>query len=319
MKTSADKSYQLLAARYFHKQINALARQFKGIQENTDIECVHKARVASRRIRTGLDMFQECFPAKRVNKWRKEIRRLIRKLGSARDKDVAILCLQHTIDELDEGKFEYGLARLILRLKQQRESLQPKVVKSLERIESSKVLEEMFTEMGGIIFGLERYEMNMRNTCVFRQCQKHILEKMSNLLACQECLANPRDEKGHHKMRIRAKRLRYTLEICRDVYEGKLDDSINKLKEMQTLLGDIHDCDVWLENLPHFLDEERRHMAEYFGHTRSFSRLKMGIDYFRKDRYDMRQSLFTRLVDSWGRWENEGLWDSLSRSLLTQA
>lgn len=319
MKTSADKSYQLLAARYFHKQLNALTRQFKGIQENTDLECVHKARVASRRIRVGLDMFQECFPAKKVNKWRKEIRQLVRRLGPARDKDVAIVCLQHTIDELDEGKFEYGLARLILRLKQQRESLQPKLVKSVERIESSKVLDEMYAAMGRIIFGLERHEINVRNTYVFRQSQKHILGKMTNLLDWQDCLKNPRDHKRHHKMRIRAKRLRYTLEICRDVYEGKLDDSINKLKEMQTLLGDIHDCDVWIENLPHFLDEERRHMAEYFGHTRSFPRLKMGIDYFRQDRYDKRQNLFTQLVDSWDRWENEGLWNNLTRLLLTQS
>jgi hypothetical protein len=47
-----------------------------------------------------------------------------------------------------------------------------------------------------------------------------------------------------HDMRIAAKRLRYTLEIFRVALSDSANDTIEQVKEIQELLGQIHDADV---------------------------------------------------------------------------
>ena len=68
MKTAVDESYRLLAARHLRLQVSALSEQVEGARKGEDIECVHQARVASRRLRAVLRMFRDCFPARRSKK-----------------------------------------------------------------------------------------------------------------------------------------------------------------------------------------------------------------------------------------------------------
>jgi hypothetical protein len=50
-----------------------------------------------------------------------------------------------------------------------------------------------------------------------------------------------------HDMRIAAKRLRYTLELFRVCYPPSVEAAIEQVKEIQELLGQIHDADVLRE------------------------------------------------------------------------
>jgi len=45
-----------------------------------------------------------------------------------------------------------------------------------------------------------------------------------------------------HAFRLKTKRLRYTLELFRACYGPSLEQRIEALKEVQTLLGEINDC-----------------------------------------------------------------------------
>ncbi len=74
---SADQSYRLLAARYLHNQAKRLAEQIDGARRADDPECIHQARVASRRLRAGMRMFSNCFDPKQLKGWRKQIRRVL--------------------------------------------------------------------------------------------------------------------------------------------------------------------------------------------------------------------------------------------------
>jgi hypothetical protein len=47
-----------------------------------------------------------------------------------------------------------------------------------------------------------------------------------------------------HDMRIACKRLRYVMEIFGIAFESDLEPELDQIKELQDLLGDIHDCDV---------------------------------------------------------------------------
>ena len=96
-------------------------------------------------------------------------------------------------------------------------------------------------------------------------------------------------------MRIAAKRLRYTLELARPHRSPELDAIADKIKRVQTLLGEIHDCDIWAENLDAFARTEAEQIHVFFGDSRRFNRLLPGIDYLRKDRKGRREQCFSRV------------------------
>jgi hypothetical protein len=50
-----------------------------------------------------------------------------------------------------------------------------------------------------------------------------------------------------HELRIAAKRLRYTLEMFREVFGDSGERQIERVKAIQEALGDLHDCDVRIE------------------------------------------------------------------------
>ena len=78
MKTTGtehiDSGYRLLGCQYIRKQLDALAQHTHGCRTAEDVEDVHQARVASRRMRAALSMFGSCFPARDDRTWQRRIR-----------------------------------------------------------------------------------------------------------------------------------------------------------------------------------------------------------------------------------------------------
>ena len=67
---------------------------------------------------------------------------------------------------------------------------------------------------------------------------------------------DPAEVEALHDMRIAAKRLRYVLEVTGACLRPVRDDARCKLvKELQDLLGEIHDCDVQLPRSPRSCEE----------------------------------------------------------------
>jgi hypothetical protein len=83
------------------------------------------------------------------------------------------------------------------------------------------------------------------------------------------------------------------------------------MKKLQTLLGAIHDCDVWMDHLDAFARKQRRRMVAAFGHAGRFSRLDAGIQYLRQDRLSRRQKTFGELVDYWSELGRCRFWEEL--------
>lgn len=57
-------------------------------------------------------------------------------------------------------------------------------------------------------------------------------------------VADPANITELHDMRIACKRLRYLLEIFAVAFTEDLEPIIEQMKDLQDILGDIHDCDV---------------------------------------------------------------------------
>ena len=315
---SADESYRFLAAKYVRKQAKQLAAHLDGVHTAEDIESIHQARVASRRLRAAMGMFCDCFDAKQLKKWRKQIRRVTTSLGDARDQDVQIEFLRGVLDALEEKACYPGIVRFLVKLEQRRERLQPKVIKAADRLEASGVLEEMRTVTKQILSDAKAQEVSVQSPFVFGQTGRHILHNLEAMLPYQDSLADPEDQERHHAMRIAAKRLRYTVEISKPVYGGQLDGTLDAIKKVQTLLGEVHDCDVWIEHLRTFAGKERARILRRFGHAGAFARLQLGTEYLQQDRRKHRQQVFRELVDYWQELDRQRQWEKLVNMVRAQ-
>jgi triphosphatase len=65
------------------------------------VEAVHDMRVAARRLRTLLEVFQPCFPAADARRLSRAARKLAEALGAVRDADVALEGLATRLHEAD--------------------------------------------------------------------------------------------------------------------------------------------------------------------------------------------------------------------------
>jgi hypothetical protein len=68
--------------------------------------------------------------------------------------------------------------------------------------------------------------------------------RLDELCSFMPAAADPDEVVALHDMRIAAKRLRYILEVCGQCFGSYADTATKHVKDLQDLLGEIHDCDV---------------------------------------------------------------------------
>ena len=82
--------------------ILGLEQELSGIVTSDDIEYIHRARVATRRLRACFSNFSSCFSNRATAEWRDDIKRITRSLGEARDLDVQIEFIESCFNEYKE-------------------------------------------------------------------------------------------------------------------------------------------------------------------------------------------------------------------------
>jgi CHAD domain-containing protein len=88
-----DDPFALAAAEVVAMRAAELAEQSADVLDIEDIERVHDMRVATRRLRAALEVFEPCFPKRRFKETLREVKALADALGERRDRDVTIEAL----------------------------------------------------------------------------------------------------------------------------------------------------------------------------------------------------------------------------------
>jgi CHAD domain-containing protein len=109
---SADQSYAEAAARIVSVRAAELTENAQGVLDTGDIERVHDMRVATRRLRASLEIFEPCFAAEPYEEALREVKRLADALGERRDRDVSIVALD-AFNEQMPGPDRRGIDSLI--------------------------------------------------------------------------------------------------------------------------------------------------------------------------------------------------------------
>jgi CHAD domain-containing protein len=68
--------------------------------------------------------------------------------------------------------------------------------------------------------------------------------RLEEMLSFGDAASEPGAGAAQHNLRIAAKRLRYVLEFTGDCFGPEADRARRGARDLQSVLGDIHDCDV---------------------------------------------------------------------------
>lgn len=193
-------------------------------------ELVHDRRVAVRRLRTALEVFEPALPKRPAKQARRELKVLFSGFGPRRDADVAIAMLLSMQPHLAGGD-RPGWRGLIDEL----DAAAGAPPGACALPDGAHELAVAARSADGGAAGVE-----MRRIAA---------KRLSAVRARLGALDEPHDPDELHQLRIAAKRLRYVLEVAAPVLGDASKGGVAAARSVQDVLGEIHDCDVLLPRI----------------------------------------------------------------------
>jgi CHAD domain-containing protein len=199
-----------------------------------DAAALHQARVASRRIREALALVTR--PSRKLMR---QVRTVTRALGPVRELDVALILL----DELDHsgGVPRQALTRLRQAVRSERERMFEDMRRRLRGSSDLAKLRKRALattgrsgRTGGRVSDPQRLE----------RAQQRAGRRAGRLRAAMENAAGMYLPDRLHEVRIAVKKLRYALELVRELSGSRAMARVRTLKRAQDLLGRMHDLEV---------------------------------------------------------------------------
>ena len=220
------------AAEYLIRQrVSALGRALPAAKAG-DITSLHRARVATRRLRAAIPLVASGAKADKVTR---SVRRLTRLLGPVRELDVALLIL----DELDRAGDvpQPGIDRLRASIVEERERLQAEVREEIDDFDLDKLRKRALKVARNAAEDSAPHESAAAR-------RDRIVRRARRLAATIENAAGLYLPDRLHEVRIAVKKLRYTLEIADVKRSAPLQARLRRLKNAQDVLGRLHDLEV---------------------------------------------------------------------------
>jgi CHAD domain-containing protein len=252
-----------------------------------------------------MPLFEVCLPKKQFKNWLKEVKQVTRLLGEARDLDVQIAFVKGYAKTVAPPNEKAGTRTLLRTQRKQRTKIQPTVVTGLNELEASGVLEEVAGFCDQKLAELAKAPFDA--SAALEKAYWHISLKLDDFLAMEKYVHQQDQHAKHHEMRIKAKWLRYTMETFAPLYKGQLDDSIEALKNFQDVLGEMHDCDVWINCIPTFIAAAEKRTKN----KKTASAEKLGLLKFLEYVTDKKQKDYSRFVELWEQKKGSNFFEEL--------
>jgi CHAD domain-containing protein len=273
----------------------------------SDPEGVHSMRVASRRLRSALRDFTPYLRKSALRASQKEIRSLADVLGEVRDQDVAIMALEKTAAHVPK-EVSAALEHFLSGKKEIREQARAKL-KSALRTNQLRALRSNFLSSVESATPIPKNSDRTAATAgitYLKMARSVILERLRELEKLSESLYRPFDVEPLHDMRIAAKRLRYAIELFQDCWGRTMKAYAKRVARMQTALGELHDCDVWVEIIGEEMLNARK--VKQLHHADGSEWL---LNHFLRQRAKYLRQAFAL----WREWEKDGVSEQLRAAL----
>jgi|ERR1044071_388719 CHAD domain-containing protein len=229
----------------------------------SDIEGVHDMRVASRRLRSALRDFMPYLRERKFRRSNKALKNLADALGAVRDQDVAITALEKLAADAP-AEVSAGIEQFADKRRLKRDIVRSRLEQAVTDEALAKLEKEFNSalEDGLKVSRRRKSGSDKRKPAEGLSCRdagrEVITERFRELQALSASLYRPHKVKPLHEMRIAAKRLRYAMELFASCWNEPLASSAKEIAKMQTLLGELHDCDEWIAEIGKVLQETER-------------------------------------------------------------
>jgi CHAD domain-containing protein len=198
-------------------------------------EALHKARIATRRIREALPLLSA---SDRVRRLERRIRKITRALGPVRELDVALQIL----DEVEQtGELSRAaLTRLRQAVARERQVLQADMKRRIDECNIQKLRKR------AVLAARKAAENGSlrRDPVRLARARGRAARRAERLRAAIDGASGIYLPDRLHDVRIAVKKLRYALELVRELSRSRATAHLKTLADVQDTLGRMHDLEV---------------------------------------------------------------------------
>jgi CHAD domain-containing protein len=237
MPVSATRSELL------QKRVDQFTRELNAVEQG-DVGGLHRARVASRRLRELLPMLQ--LDAGKGRKLGRRLRRVTTRLGTVRELDVLLLL----IDELHVSRRSRSgaVGRVGISVAKDRDDARKRMAAHLP-IAGMRRLAQKLERVGEQLRLAEASSSRTAARNWRLAVEAQVANRASRLSAAIADAGAMYLPERLHVVRVAMKKLRYAFELSTELAGAKNGAGLNALKRGQDLLGRMHDRQVLIERV----------------------------------------------------------------------
>jgi CHAD domain-containing protein len=198
---------------------------------------VHKARVASRRVREALPVLLAEAPARRRRRLRKQAERITRALGPVRELDVSMAVIDELAAQL--GAHDPGLTAVRREIDAERRPRRQRLSGRLRGVDGRRLRARGDRYLAEALRASAAFELSAAAVLLIR-----LTRRVDELEAAVEAAGPLYGAEPIHNVRIATKKLRYAFELAHDLKLLRSRRVLTRLRAMQQTLGRLNDLQV---------------------------------------------------------------------------
>jgi len=235
----ASSTLQDAARRSIEVRLGEVRRFEEKLTEAADPSDVHDMRVASRRLRAALELFDR---KRQLVQAHDAVEVLGNALGEVRELHVQLAWLREELAAASE-RDKVGLQTLL----GEREAKLPK------RIERLHTALGLWTEDGVPTVEAALAALDLGGRLGGHRVRRRLARRLKVVKQRAQATMKSMDARTAHKLRISAKKLRYAAELAQPAFPTEIAALLDRLQPLQETLGELHDADVHVPIVEKFL------------------------------------------------------------------
>jgi len=211
-----------------------------------DVEHVHRLRVATRRAIAGLKLYRDCLPRKPARWLKKRLKKIRRAAGDARDMDVLGERLGREYGDRSTPVVEIAAGRRV--------NAQSTIHEAAERC---RVDDRLIRKTSKLLAGIKlRHDEDGSRKCFRDWAAARLADSETKFFAALP--GDLSDTAALHQLRIRAKQLRYMIELVAAAFGPELrGEYYPAVEELQERLGNVQDHVTAITHLGEWADDAK--------------------------------------------------------------
>jgi CHAD domain-containing protein len=272
-----------------------------------DPEGVHDMRVFSRRLRSAVSDLKPYVGKASLPDTK--LKAIANSLGEVRDEDVALMALEELKLKAEGGAAE-GIEMLAEERRKRRKEARASLRSTIRKAALDDFREEFLAKLRtmALVFPKKSSATEADDAPSFKHLGVEVIKaRLKDFSVASPHLYRPFKIKDLHELRILSKRLRYAIELFAICWGAELEAIAREIGLLQTSLGELHDCDVWIISLGSRLKRTDRKAKS----DEDILKLREGAAWLLKHFVRERMEHYHDALARWEQWQADGFLEGL--------